>query len=328
MHEKITVLGAGSWGTSVANLIAENGHKVNLWCYEKPVAENISNNRENSQYLPGVKLHKNINATSDIESALKDAKIVFEAIPMVFLGELLKDIKNLFSNDQTWVVLSKGIDAESLLLPTQLLDNAFGSVNSVAVVSGPNFAEQISEHCYSAATVACGDSSASSKLSKILSNDYLKVSLSDDVIGVQVASALKNVISLFLGVIAGYGCKENTMASLLTYGLRDMAKLIESFGGKKETAYGFAGVGDLTLGLFGKKNRNYEAGFMIGSGLSISDLSKKFCVLPEGLNTTKPICDLARKRGLDLPILYATDQIVFEGLSVKNFLDSFFIVKV
>ncbi|MFC1894472.1 NAD(P)H-dependent glycerol-3-phosphate dehydrogenase [Candidatus Dependentiae bacterium] len=325
MKQVVTVLGSGAFGTSVAQLLADNGHTVNLWCYEKDVGLDIQNNSENKKYLPGIKLNPNINPTSELNIALQDSKCIFEAIPVKFLRKILIQAKSFLKNEQILVVLSKGIEQDTLLLPTQILDDVFDNQIKKAVMAGPNFASEIVKRFNTATLVASGDKKINQDIKKLLSNDYFKVKLSSDVIGIQVGGAIKNVICLASGFIQGFCGSRNSLAFLLTNGLQEMEKLAVCLGGKKETIYGLSGFGDLVLSATSNLSKNNRVGNLIGQGKTIDDLKKEFTTLPEGINTVVSIYDLIKKCDLDLPICKQTYKVIFEGKSIKEFLNDIFL---
>jgi glycerol-3-phosphate dehydrogenase (NAD(P)+) len=318
VKKKITVLGGGAWGTAIAQLLASNGNKVCLWCFEKEVIDSIAHHRANPCYLPGVTLDEKISPTSNIGDALEQADIVFVVIPVLFLREVLFRAKNSFNNKQIWVLLSKGIEDKTLLLPSQVLYEVMGCEKMV-VLSGPNFASQIAGREISGADIASNKIALAKKIASFCDNDYFVSNLSNDLIGTQVGGAIKNVLLIFLGILKGAGYKENTLAYFSKCALDELVSLIDILGGKKKTAYGLSGVGDIFLGLIGH-SRNFELGISIGQGSSLKDLSKSLSVLPEGVNTTKAIFHLCAEKKINLPLCCSTYRILFESVSVDNVL--------
>jgi glycerol-3-phosphate dehydrogenase (NAD(P)+) len=326
MNKKITLLGAGAWGTSMANTLAQNGYNVTLWCFEQEVVDDIVANRLNKKYLPGIELDEKITATSSLHDALESGEIIFQAIPVPYLRDVLFEAKSLVKKDHKWVVLSKGVENKTLLLPSQIICDVFGYEPKIAVLSGPNFAIQLAEKKYTASVVASKDKKFSQEIKTICENKFFKIFESDDPLGVQAGAALKNVISMFLGILDGFACAENTKAYFLTCGFEEIVLLAKRYGGRQETVYGLSGLGDLVLGLLGKKNRNYRFGEMIGEGNSLAELSdmggsaSEMGVLPEGVGTVKSIYQLMKSENLELPVCLAAYQIIFEGRSdIKSF---------
>ena len=321
MKQTIAVLGAGAFGTSIANLIADNGYKVKLWCYEKEVLESIQTTQENTIYFSGIKLNPNIIPTNSLEDAVKSSQWIFEAIPVKFLRNILTQAKDYFVEDQIIVALSKGIEQETLFLPTQIIDAVLSNNIKKAVMAGPNFAKEIAQKDLSATTICSQDPKLTAQLSKILSNSYFKTEISHDLIGVQVGGAVKNVITLAAGIAKGFNSSFNTNAYLITKSLKEIETISEALGGNKKTIYGLAGLGDLILSATGNLSRNLRAGNLLGQGKTLKDLEKEFKTLPEGINTAKSVYKLIQKHKLELPICLGTYQVIFEGKSVSDFLD-------
>ncbi|MCK4650853.1 NAD(P)-dependent glycerol-3-phosphate dehydrogenase [Candidatus Babeliales bacterium] len=322
MYENVTVLGAGVFGTAIATLLSNNGHKVKLWCYEKQVAQDIESHRENKIYLSGVKLDSNITATDNLEEAIADNKWVFQAIPVKFLRSILQNVKNFVSDNQIIVSLSKGIEQESFLLPTDIIKDVLGSKIKTAVMCGPNFAKEIVQKYYTATTIAADDKSVAKDLALILSSSYFKTYLSDDIVGVQVGGAIKNVITLAVGMVNG---SQNTIAFVLTRGLIEMARLAKHFGGKSQTIYGLSGFGDLVLSSTGTFSRNLMAGKLLGERKSLDKVKVELRVLPEGINTVQSIHQLIKKSDLQMPICVAVYKTIFEQGCFGDFLEDFMV---
>ncbi|MBU1008016.1 NAD(P)-dependent glycerol-3-phosphate dehydrogenase [Candidatus Dependentiae bacterium] len=323
MSKKITILGGGAWGTAMATVLAGNGHSVTLWCFEQEVVEDIINYRINEKYLSGVELAKAIEPTSCLHEAIEGADILFEAIPVMFLRKTVQDVKEYLNKKLAWVALSKGIEHETGLFPTDIIKDVLGPDQLVAVLSGPNFARQIAHQAITATQVASKDETLAREVQALCENSFFKPAISHDVIGVQVGGALKNVISMFLGMLDGVGYLENTRAFFLTRGLAEVARFAEYLGGEKETVYGFSGLGDLLLGLLGgERNRNYRLGELLGKGNSLSDIESMMKVIPEGINTAKSLHAIIQKNRLDLPICSAVYQIICDEMSVRRFVES------
>lgn len=324
----VTILGAGAWGTAVATILAVNGHTIKLWCFEQEVVDSIIKHRINKRYLPGIELDKKVKPTASIQEALTGTKIVFEAIPVLFLREVIEQVKPFVSKDQAWVSLSKGIEQKTLQLPVQIIREILGDSCKTAVLGGPNFAQEVAERRCSAATVACQDEKFAAQVGKLLSNDYFRTYTSSDEIGVGIGGALKNVLSVFLGIVLGAGYSRNTISFLFTRALDEMATITEAMGGRRETAYGLSGLGDLILSGMGEGGRNQSVGKMIGQGTPLNEISNMMPVLPEGINATRAVEQVIKKHSLDLPklgapICLATYQIVFEGKPIRSFVDEF-----
>lgn len=325
----MTVLGGGAWGTAIATVLAHNGFVVHLWCFEQDVVDDILQHRMNKRYLPGIELHQNIMPTSCMHEALEASSVVFEAIPIVFLREVLVQAKELVSEKKLWVLLSKGIENETLFFPSQVLHDVVDDtckvntcqvntckVNDCVVLSGPNFAHQVATRVPSAIVLASTHDEHAHTVRDMLTCDYIIPEVSTDVMGVQVCGALKNVISLFVGMARGAGYKENTVAALLVRGLAEMAKLVEHYEGEKDTAYGISGLGDLVLGFVGEKNRNYEIGILIGQGTTLHELEESRGVLPEGINAIRSLYGIVKD--MNLPICKEAYRVIYEDKPMQD----------
>lgn len=321
MTQKISILGAGTFGTSFATLLANNGNEVKLWCYEKEVAQDINNTHENKKYLPGVILDPKIKATIDLQEAIQKTPVVFEAIPLSFLRGVLTKAKDFFSHDQILVVLSKGLEQNTLFLPTQIIDDIFNRQIEKAVVAGPNFATEISKKFYTASVIGSDNKDVSALLTRLLKNYFFNCFHSKDLIGIQVGGALKNVIALSYGMFSEFSKDyTNFLAFILTQGLEEMAKTSVSLGGQKETVYGLSGFGDLVLTTTGQLSRNLKAGKLLAKGKKLDEISAELGTLPEGITTSVAIYELIQKMSLKLPLCKGTYEVVFKNKSMNDFL--------
>jgi glycerol-3-phosphate dehydrogenase (NAD(P)+) len=320
MSCKISVLGAGAWGTCIANLLACNGNSVMLWCYEQDVANDIGKNYLNSKYLPGISLSKNLSATTNLSGAICFSEWVFEAVPVKFLRTIFEDCKTNFTSNHKIVVLSKGIENDSFMLPSQVVNSVLGDC-CLAVVAGPSFAQELAEKKQTAVNVACADVAVAESLASVLDSDYFKTILSCDVIGTQVGGALKNVIALASGILDGAGFGQNAAAQLITRGFSEISKLSTFFGGKPQTVYGLSGFGDVLLCCTGTLSKNFNAGKMLGSGSNLNDIKDDFKgVLPEGFNTAESVRQIIEKEALNLSVLKKAHDCIFDSLPAKDLL--------
>jgi glycerol-3-phosphate dehydrogenase (NAD(P)+) len=321
MNKTICVLGEGAWGTAVATLLAANGYTVNLWCYEPEVAQEIKRSRYNKKYLPDIKLDPKIQPTIDFAHATCDVQFVFEAIPVKYLREVLQQAQSCYTPEQVWVVLSKGIEQDSLLLPTQILDNVFGDEVQTAVFSGPSFAKEVANKEITAVTIAATECNLAEDLLGMLANDFFRPYATHDVIGVQVGGALKNVITIGIGLLDGAGYTENTKAFLLTKGLQEMKELATVLGGDPDTLDGLSGVGDLVLTAMGDASRNLQLGRKIGGGMPREQAVESLGHVAEGANTVQSVYQLMQKHNLDLVICRNVYEVLFEDKSVDAMLE-------
>lgn len=311
--EKVTVLGAGAFGTAMATVLATNGCEVVLWCYEPEVADQINKARRNDRYLPGVILHENIRATNDLQVAVTFSKLLFEALPVSVIRSMFMTIKEWLSPDSTFVVLSKGVEIGTTLLPVDIILSVLGKEWPIAVIGGPNYAHEIANKVRSAATLASNDPSFTKKLEKILNNDYFSVVCITDYVGTQVCGAFKNALALSLGIAHGSGLGENTKAFLMFQALKEMGILSKSLGGSDETVYELCGLGDLILCCTGSASRNFKMGVLLGQGRSLASLSNEFSVMPEGIGTLRSVKSFIGRYSINLPLCAATYDFIFDG---------------
>lgn len=300
----ITILGEGAWGTACATLFAYNGHKVILWCYHPQIADEIQKTRFNSTYLPKIKLDENIFATNDIEYAINEANLIVEAIPVVFLRSIFEKCKKIKNSQQKpWLLLSKGIEQETLFFPSQILLESIGKNTSFAVLSGPSFAIEVARKKMTGVMVASIDNILSKKIEKIISNEFFKTKNVDDIIGLQTGGALKNIIALTTGLLNGANYGDNSKALIITQALKEISILTEKLGGKKETIYDLAGLGDLVLTSLSTTSKNYRFGQEVGKGFSIKEVLNKIKTPPEGINTLKSVNIILKKHNLNLQLI-------------------------
>ncbi len=317
---KIAIVGAGAWGTSIATVLAHNGHDVLLWAYEAEVVDAINMHHENRRYLPGIRLSDRISATHDLKQVVCSAQWVFEAVPVAFLRETLKQAKSCFSQEQIWVITSKGIEQQTLMLPNQIIDDVFDYHTKRAVVAGPSFAYDLAEQQLTGIAVAAQDCVIADQLQQLLANDYFRPYVSLDMIGVQLGSALKNVIALGVGMLDGAGMTDNAKAFIFTRGLHEMVQLGIKLGANQETFYGLSGVGDMVLTAMGKRSRNLEVGRRLGEGQTLDAVLRETGYIPEGINTVQSLHQLMQKEQITMPVCNGIYQVIFGGESLKAML--------
>ena len=315
---KIAILGAGSWGTTLANLLTENNPKdeVILWARENEVISAIQDKRENIQYLPGVRLSSKLKVTGSLNDALSKAEIIVTAIPSQFLRQTAKQISPLVKSP-TIMNVAKGIELHSFKRMSEVLKEEIPQAK-IAVLSGPNHAEEVSRKILTA-TVIASETADLELLKKLFDTDYFKVYKHDDVIGLEIAGAVKNITAIATGIIAGLGMGDNATGSLVTLGLREMIRVGRHLGAREETFYGLAGVGDLVATCTSQHSRNRKAGLLIAKGLDSEAIQKEMRgMVAEGIFTCKALHEFAERENLNLPLTTQMYRVLFEKKKLKD----------
>ena len=300
----VGVLGSGSWGTTLAALLAKEGHKVALWCFESNVAEEAKSSRLNTKYLPDVSLPKNLKITTSLEEAVLGAQVIVSVSPSQFVRDVIKRAAKHIDPEAFICSASKGIETESLKRMDEVFRDNLSEEQfaGFSVLSGPSFASEVAQELPTAVVVASEDRSASSLIQNLFQTSYFRVYTGTDVIGVELGGALKNVIALAAGVSAGLNYGYNTQAALMTRGLAEMKRLGMSMGAKDSTFSGLAGMGDLVLTCTGTLSRNRTVGYRLGRGEKIENILDDMSSVAEGVKTTESVFQLADIHGIDMPI--------------------------
>jgi len=315
MAEKIGVIGAGAWGTALAMLLADKGHKVTLWMYEKDLAGETNQTRENRVYLPGFTLPSSITVTSHLDSTVKDSSILLSVVPSHTVRAVTKRYTPFLSKNAIIISASKGIEIETLMPLSEIFKDVLpsGFHNRLCFLSGPSFAKEVAQKMPTAVTLASYNPSIGKIAQEILSNNYFRVYTNPDVIGVELAGSLKNVVAIAAGALEGMGFGYNTMAALLTRGLAEIARLGVAMGGNVTTFSGLAGMGDLVLTCTGGLSRNRTLGARLGKGEKLDDIMKGTKTIAEGVKTAKAARNLAKTYQIEMPIVDEVYQILYEG---------------
>lgn len=312
--EKVTVIGAGSWGTTLANLLAKKGHAVTLWAYEADVAAAIEERRENPTFLPGIALDARLRATSDLAAAVSDAGVVVVVSPSQHVRRVMGDAARHLPDHALVVSASKGIETTTLKTMAEVLAEALpGAVGRTCFLSGPSFALEVAQEMPTAVTVAAEDEAIARRAQELFQTEYFRVYTTDDVRGVELGGALKNVIALAAGMVVGLGFGHNTMAALITRGLAEMSRLGIALGAEPLTFAGLAGMGDLILTCTGALSRNRRVGMLLGEGRSLDEILAEMKMVAEGVATTRAAYALAEREGVEMPILAEVHAVLFEG---------------
>lgn len=317
---KITVLGSGGWGTALALVLLENGHDVTLWSYAEAENAVLRDTRENP-LLKGVSLPESLKLTCDM-TVVKECEVVVLATPSYAVRSTAARLKTLLNPGTVLVLVSKGIEKDTSLCLSQVVEEEVGESCPVVVLSGPSHAEEVGRHVPTAVVSACEDQKAAELVQDLFMNERFRVYTSDDVIGVELGAALKNVIALCAGCCDGMGYGDNTKAALMTRGLSEIARLGMALGGRKETFAGLAGVGDLIVTCTSMHSRNRRAGILIGQGKTPEEAVREVGAVVEGYYAANTAKALADKLGVEMPITEAAYQVLYHGLSVRVALNS------
>ena len=316
----IGVVGAGSWGTAIADLLGSKGFAVSLWAYEAEVVEAIRSNRENPLYLKGHVLSDHIHATNDIRDAVSDRDLVVIVVPSHYVRIVSQQFADALSKRTIIVSASKGIENKTRLTMTGVLSETLQGVTKeqMAVLSGPSFAKEVAQKTPTAVTVASKNPETARFVQHLFATPLFRVYTSDDVMGVEMGGAVKNVIAIAAGIIDGLGLGLNARAALITRGIAEISRLGIQLGANPLTFSGLAGIGDLILTCTGNLSRNYTVGTLIGKGKSLEDILSEMRMVAEGVKTAQSVYDLSRDLGVDMPICRETYHILYEGLSPRE----------
>lgn len=323
MKRRAVVLGDGAWGTAIATVLAHNGIEVALWCYDASVAHTITHERVNHRYLADVQLSPLITPITDIHHALSHSDYVFSAIPVIHVRSVLRTVSRAEGAQKIWVLLSKGMEVDTDMFSSEIVQDLFGRDVCCMVVAGPSFAAELAREQCTSMVLAADQNGASEKVfavAQMLTTPYVRLAHTDDVKGVQCASMYKNIIALAVGIAQGAGYGENTQAALITSCLAALSERVVRCGGSRDTVYGLAGVGDVILTAKGGLSKNVLAGRQLGMGSSLADLEREWTVLPEGINSCLAL--LAQK-GNDDRLVKLVGGVLKGTLSAEVFVQKF-----
>lgn len=314
---RCAVVGAGAWGTAIADRLARNGHAVTLWARETDVVQSINASHENARFLAGATLHPALMATDDMAVALRDATLVVYAAPSHVLRPVVQAGASALDASAVLAVATKGIERESLALMTDVVAQEAPG-HSVVAFSGPSFAAEVAAQQPTALVAASTSLDAATVLQRAASAPSFRVYTSDDVIGVELGGALKNVMAVATGILEGLGLGFNPRAALITRGLAEMTRLGVALGAHPETFAGLAGLGDLVLTCTGSLSRNRAVGVAIGQGTRLDDYLATKETVAEGVLNAQSALALAQRVGIHMPIVEATHRILFDGQSPRE----------
>ena len=314
------VLGAGSWGTTIAKVIADGGHDVALWARREDLANEINETGRNGDYLPGIDLPKNLRAVSDVALALDGAKQVYLAIPSQSLRESLALWKELIPKDATLVSLMKGLEQNTGLRMSEVIIEVLGcDADQVTVISGPNLALEIAKGEPAAAVCAGESIERTTEVARVCSSDYFTVFTNQDLVGTELGGVLKNLIAVAIGIVNGLGYGQNTKASIMTRGLSEITQFAIAHGARRRTMFGLAGLGDLIATSESSLSRNFRAGEMLGKGYSKPEVLRRLKQTAEGLSSVEPVLEIAARLNIDMPIVTQVRDVLEGTMNPKEF---------
>ncbi len=314
--QKTSIIGAGTWGTTLAILLGEKGFDVKLWVRREELVNEIESTRENRQYLPSIKIPNNVIADNSLKNVVEDSEMIISAIPSEFLRATIKDIKPYFKN-QIVVSATKGIEHHTCKRMSQVIEDELGKIK-IAVLSGPNHAEEVSAKMPTASVVASKDKETSKAVAECLATPYFKLYQLNDVTGVEICGALKNISAIATGVCDGFGFGDNARASIITLGLMEMNNFGKHFGAKRGTVYGLAGVGDLIATCTSRHSRNRFVGEQLAKNKSMEIIKKEMHgMVADGIPTTKAVYEYSRKHKISMPLTHQAYEVLFENKNIK-----------
>lgn len=317
MTQTITIIGDGAMATVCALILAEKGGPVRLWSYSAGQAAELAAGRENRRFLPGFKLPATLEITADDQAAFGDSAWVISAIPCKYLRPVWQRLTPHLPVGLPILSVTKGIENETLVRPTEIIGQITGP-RSLAVLSGPNIAEELARKLPATSTVASEDQTLAREIQQAFSTPWLRIYTNNDMLGVELAGATKNVIAIAAGIIDGLGGGHNVKAALLTRGLVEISRLGIAMGARQETFAGLSGMGDLITTCYSPQGRNRTFGERVGKGTPVRQALAEIPGEVEGVNTVRSLVELARRHGVEMPIAEAVYQIVFENKPVPE----------
>lgn len=317
---KITVFGTGSFGTALAKVLAENGHSVLMWGKNENTVDEINQSHQNKRYLKDVTLNETIKATSQLEQAVNFSDIFLIALPTKAIRNVVTEIDQHIKTKKTFIHVAKGIENETFKRVSEMIEDSVSKnhKNGVGVLSGPSHAEEVVIKQPTTVAASSKDEHISKLIQDLFMNDYLRVYTNNDLIGVELGGALKNIIAVASGIVAGMGYGDNAKAALMTRGLAEISRLGEKLGADPMTFLGLGGIGDLIVTCTSTHSRNYTLGYKLGKGKTTEEALNEMNMVVEGIYTTNSVYHLAKSQNVDMPITNALYKVLFEDKPVKD----------
>ncbi len=317
MKKRITLLGGGSWGTALAKLLSENGHEVTVWLRDEEQCRTLSVERVNKKYLPDVQIPENIVFSSDINEASKDADMLLIVAPTQIIRGVLRQIDKEYKKNKIIINASKGIEKGTMCLVSDIVREETEDC-IFAALSGPSHAEEVGLSMPTAITVACENKEVAEEIQDAFMSSYFRVYTNEDVVGAELGGALKNIIALGAGISDGVGYGDNAKAALMNRGIVEIARLGIAMGADVHTFFGLSGIGDLIVTCTSKHSRNWNAGYLIGQGMTKDEAIKKIGMAVEGIPTTYGAYELSKKLSVEMPIVDAMYNVLENSADVKE----------
>ena len=315
--EKIAVIGAGSWGIALAQLLAHNKHDVTVWSIIEDEINMLKEKHEHVDKLPGVKLDDTIKYTTDLKEAIEGKKVLVLAVPSPFTRSTASKMKEFVTEDQIIVNVAKGIEEATLMTLSQVIEDEIKNA-TVCVLSGPSHAEEVGRGLPTTVVVGAKKKEDAQFLQNVFMSEVFRVYISPDILGIELGAALKNVVALAAGIADGLGFGDNTKAALITRGITEIARLGMAMGGKFETFCGLTGIGDLIVTCASMHSRNRRAGILIGQGKTYEEAMAEVKMVVEGVYSAKAALKLAQKYDVKLPIIEEVNKVLFDGVKAKD----------
>jgi glycerol-3-phosphate dehydrogenase (NAD(P)+) len=317
---RIAVVGAGSWGTAIADLLACKGFQTHLWVFEKEVKDHIEQCDENKLYLPDHQLSPNLSASNDLADVVSDKNVIVVVVPSHVMRNVTRQMAGHLSAGTIITSASKGIEQKTHLTMSGVIKETVPEVHEdqLAVISGPSFAKEVAQIMPTTVTVACKNPATASIVQHVFATPYFRVYTSDDIVGVELGGSVKNVIAIASGILDGLGMGLNTRAALITRGMTEIRRLGLHLGANPRTFTGLAGFGDLVLTCTGNLSRNYTVGIKLGQGKKLQQILDEMHMVAEGVKTAKSVYNFSRKLGVEMPICHQIYHILYEDVAPKE----------
>jgi glycerol-3-phosphate dehydrogenase (NAD(P)+) len=319
--KNVAVIGGGSFGTVMANIIAQNGHPTRLWMRDAEQVESLNNTRQNAIYLPGLQIHEQVTATSDLKSAVEDVDMIFVAVPSTSFRSVVQQMKPYLHSHVILITATKGIEPGTFKLMSQILAEEVPD-SRTAVLSGPNLAREIAENSPTGTVIASNDGEVRREVQEILRSDSFRVYANDDMLGVELGGSLKNIYAILAGLADAIGMGQNTISMLITRSLTEMARFGVCLGADPMTFLGLSGVGDLIVTCSSPLSRNFRVGKALGEGKDLDMIINELGQVAEGVNTVKLVREKADELGVHMPLCSSLYEIIYNKAGIDHIIKS------